>query len=218
MFDEDDLLPLSALQHLVFCERQCALIHVERQWEENQRTAEGAVVHDRVDEGYRAFRRGLKQFTGVPVRSLSLGIAGRLDVLELTRLADTPDTCGFFNLRGAWSIEPVEFKRGRPKTHDADLVQVCAQALCLEEMTGQPVETGWLFYAQLRRRHLVSISDELRRRTRALVARLHEVIGQGVLPPPVLKRHCRSCSLEPLCQPRLQSGARTLAYRKELLE
>jgi CRISPR-associated exonuclease Cas4 len=216
-YTDEDLLPISALQHLAFCERQCALIHVEREWEENERTADGRVLHERVDEGYRAYRRGLKQFAGVHVRSLRLGIAGRLDVVELVRTGDAPDTCRFLGVEGAWDAHPVEFKRGRPKQHDADRVQICAQALCLEEMTGQPIAAGSLFYGQLRRRDEILFTSDLRERTLQLVARLREVLSLGLLPAPVYKRHCHACSLMEVCQPRQTSGALTALYRKELL-
>lgn len=217
MTADDDLLPISALQHVAFCERQCALIHVEREWEENGRTAEGCVLHENVDEGYKAYRRGLKQFAGVHVRSLRLGVYGRLDVLELLKTADTPDTCPFLGLAGAWTLNPVEFKRGRPKSHEADRIQVCAQALCLEEMTGQTIAAGSLFYGQTRRRDEVAFSAELRALTLRMIERLRTIVIQSILPPPVLKRHCRACSLIQVCQPRVVNGERTERYRKELL-
>ncbi len=214
---DEDLLPISALQHLAFCERQCALIHVEREWEENRLTAEGRTLHERVDEGYREYRRGLKQFAGVYVRSLELGIYGRLDVLELTKIGETPNTCPFLDIAGNWELCPVEFKRGKPKTHEADRIQVCAQALCLEEMTGTPVRCGALFYGAIRRRDPVEFTPQLRSLTQRMIQRLQEIIIQKLLPPPVLKRHCRACSLIGVCQPKLTDGTRTQAYRKELL-
>lgn len=216
-YRDEDLLPISALQHLAFCERQCALIHVEREWEENERTAEGKVIHERVDEGYRAYRKGLKQFTSVQVRSRILGISGRLDMLELSQIGDGADNCTFLHLKGHWQLQPVEFKRGKPKKTDIDRVQVCAQALCLEEMTGSRIEQGSLFYAQLRRRTDVEIDDALRTRTLNLIRRLREIVAQSELPPPVLKRHCQSCSLIQICQPKVSSGKKTSAYRQELL-
>lgn len=217
MHADNDLLPISALQHLAFCERQCALIHVEREWEDNERTAEGNVLHAKVDEGYKTYRKGVRQFASVPVRSVELGIAGRLDVVELVKVGDTPDNCAFLKLDGSWEAHPVEFKRGKPKLTNVDRVQLCAQALCLEEMTAQAVNTGSLFYGQSRRREEISIDSELRDATKRLIARLREIIESSLLPPPVYKRHCRSCSLERICQPRFTSGTRTTAYRKELL-
>ena len=217
MTSDEDLLPISALQHLAFCERQCALIHVEREWEENQRTAEGRVLHENVDEGYKTYRRGLKQFAGVHVRSLQLGLYGKLDVLELVKTADSPNTCAFLSIDGAWELNPVEFKRGKPKDHEADRIQVCAQALCLEEMTGQSIASASLFYAQIRRRDEVVLSNELRALTLRMIERLQTIVTQNILPPPVWKRHCRACSLIGVCQPQMVDGERTARYRKELL-
>jgi CRISPR-associated exonuclease Cas4 len=217
-YSDEELLPISALQHLAFCERQCALIHVEREWEENQQTAEGKTLHERVDEGYREYRRGTKQFSGVYVRSLQLGIYGRLDVLELTKVAEAPDTCVFLGIRGQWELAPVEFKRGKPKVHAADRVQVCAQVLCLEEMTGCTVHEAALFYGQVRRRTPVPVDEKLRMETMALIRRLRHIVDQRLLPPPVYKKHCHSCSLVEVCQPQLVNGTRTKDYRKELFE
>jgi len=214
--DEDALLPISGLQHIVFCERQCALIHVEREWEENQPTAEGRTLHERVDEGYKEYRRGLKQFSGVSVRSSELGLFGRLDVLEVVKTSDAPDNVGFLGLRGNWSLHPVEFKRGKPKEHEADRVQVCAQALCLEEMTGTRIESASIFYGKIRRRSEVALTDELRARTATAVGRFREMVLNRELPLPVYRRHCRSCSLLAICQPQHTNGATVDAYKKEL--
>lgn len=215
-YSDEELLPISALQHLAFCERQCALIHVEREWEENQHTAEGKILHERVDEGYKEYRRGTKQFSGVFVRSIELGIYGRLDVLELTKIAEAPDTCAFLGIKGHWAMAPVEFKRGKPKLHAADRVQLCAQVLCLEEMTASTIHEAHLFYGLVRRRTSVAMDENLRRDTLALIRRLREIIDQDLLPAPVYARHCHSCSLMALCQPRLVNGSRTREYRKAL--
>lgn len=214
--DDEDLLPLSALQHLVFCERQCALIHMDREWAENQKTAEGQTLHQKVDEGYRQYRRGLKQYAGIHVRSLALGIQGRLDMLELLSNGAGPENAAFLGLKGNWRMHPVEFKRGRPKRHDADRVQLCAQAICLEEMTGFRVEDGSLFYGEVRRREEVALTEELRTKTHDVARRLRILLSQDKLPPPVFKRHCSSCSLLEICQPRTTTVL-TDAYRKELL-
>ncbi len=218
VYADDELLPISALQHLVFCERQCALIHVEREWDENQQTAEGRVLHERVDEGYKEYRRGLKQFAGVLARSLIMGLYGRLDVLELIKAEDGPEISGFLGLTGRWQLHPVEFKRGKPKKHDADRVQVCAQAMCLEEMTGTRIPTGSLFYGQTRRREEVEFNASLRETTQRATVRLHQIIDQRLLPEPVFKRHCASCSLQAACQPQHVRGSSTDAYRKALFE
>jgi len=215
-YSDDELLPLSALQHLAFCERQCALIHVERLWEENRLTAEGRTLHERVDEGYREYRRGLRQFSNVRVRSLRLGLYGHLDTVEAAKVGDEPDNAAFLGLKGCWDLYPVEFKRGKPKKHDADRVQVCAQALCLEEMTGAQVGEGALFYGEIRRRERIVLDGALRRTVEQLSLRLHQIIGQSLLPAPEWKRHCRACSLLEVCQPKAPQGSKAAEYRKEL--
>ncbi len=200
---DSGLAPLSALQHLAFCARQCALIHLEGAWAENVLTAEGRVLHERVDEHPGETRRGVRIARGVALRSARLGLIGRADVVE------------FHPRRGAC---PVEYKRGRPKPHDADRVQLCAQGLCLEEMLGTPVPGGALFYGETRRREEVAFDATLRARTEALAASLHALLAAGVTPPPEPGAKCRSCSLEPLCLPRV-SGARSAAgWLKRALE
>ena len=149
--DEDsDLVPLSALQHYLFCPRQCALIHVERLWAENVLTAEGRILHEQSDKPGQASRGERRIVQSMPIRSRALGIAGVADVVELTRAGKR------------WRPYPIEYKRGRPKAHRADEVQLCAQALCLEEMFSTPVPEGALFYGKTRRRQAVAFDDELR--------------------------------------------------------
>ena len=212
----EDFLPLSALQHLVFCERQCALIHVERIWEENRLTAEGRTLHEKVDEDYRRYQRGIKQFAGLSVRSERLRLQGRIDMLEVIQATDGGQGHVFAGISAVGALLPVEFKRGRPKRHDADRVQLCAQAMCLEEMTGAPVPVGALFYGQIRRRVEVVLEPELRRVTEAAANRLHALVASGTTPPAVHGAHCRSCSLVKACQPHRASGGDTDAYRQEL--
>jgi len=202
-FSEDDFLPVSALQHLAFCPRQCALIHIEREWEENVLTAKGRLEHERVDEGYREFRRGRKQISGLHIRSEKLGLQGQLDVLELD-LADPsgPDNLTSFCLKGLWKIYPVEFKHGEPKKSDCDRVQLCAQAMCLEEMLGIRIDEASLFYRKIRRREDVRLDESLRNKTITAAQSLHDLFDRGVIPPPVYHQGCRSCSLIEVCLPK----------------
>lgn len=136
MYSAADLMPISALQHYLFCPRQCALIHLEQIWAENLYTAEGRLLHEKADSGKTEVRGDVKSVTGLLVRSLELGVTGKADVVE------------FHRREGIWHPFPVEYKRGRPKSHDADKIQLCAQALCLEEMLGLPVPEGALFLRQ----------------------------------------------------------------------
>ncbi|SMP63700.1 CRISPR-associated exonuclease, Cas4 family [Desulfonatronum zhilinae] len=197
MYLEADLLPLSALQHLIFCPRQCALIHIEQVWTENRFTAEGRIMHERVDSGQRQTRDTARIETGVPLRSLNLGLSGRADVVE-------------YHFKGNdWVPFPVEYKRGRPKKDNCDEVQLCAQALCLEEMLGRHVPGGALFYGQNRRRKDVAFDAALRRETMDTAARLHELIRSGTTPPARYEKKCDSCSLLELCLPRVAGSAKS---------
>jgi len=214
---EEDLHPISALQHMAFCPRQAGLIHLEQVWAENKRTAEGRTLHERVDEGYREFRKGLRQFSGLRVQSLRLGIAGRLDVLELEKSEGTVDNAAFLGLVGRWSFHPVEFKRGEPKAEDWDAVQLCAQALCIEEMTGTGVQDGAIFYGEIRRRQEIEFSPELRDRTEDVARSFGEMMASSTLPAPTWKKGCRACSLMELCQPKAGSKGKAGEYLKELL-
>ena len=205
MEDEDDLLPISALQHLVFCPRQCALIHVEREWAENRLTAEGGLLHARVQSGETTTRGALRVLRALPVVSHRLGITGYADVVEIHRSAD-----------GGERAFPVEYKRGTTKAHDADRVQLCAQALCIEEMMDLSVPDGALFYGARRRRETVMFDAALRERTEALVAELRKMIENRVLPPPRYGPHCRSCSLIEVCRPTLYIGRSASAWTERM--
>ena len=194
MASDSDLIALSALQHYLFCPRQCALIHIEQAWAENAATAEGRVAHERVHAIESEVRRGVRTVTGMPLRSDRLGVTGIADVVELHRTTD-----------GGWRPFPVEHKRGRPKAHRADEVQLCAQAICLEEMCGGEVPEGALFYGETRRRQSVVFDRALRMLTAETAAAARENIAAGRTPPPMRMPACRRCSLEALCQPaRLQ--------------
>ena len=188
---EDALVPLSALQHYLFCPRQCALIHVEQVWAEDAATAEGRILHDRVDAGGMEARPGLRVERGIALRSLALGVSGKADVVEFHGRPPQPF--------------PVEYKRGKPKPHRADEVQLCAQAVCLEEMFGTAVPEGAIFYGTVRRRTRVVFDAELRALTIHIATSTRAMIAVQRTPPPVLIPSCKACSLQDACQPgRLQ--------------
>lgn len=202
MYSEDDLLPLSALQHLFFCERQCALIHVEQLWTENLFTAEGRIMHDKVHEENRATRGNVRVEYGVPLRSLRLGLVGKADAVEFRRAGGSPSV--------EWRPFPVEYKRGKPKGNDCDKVQLCAQALCLEEMMHISVPCGTLFYGKTRRRQDVTFDERLRSKTEAAAERLHTLIESGRTPMPVWEPKCKHCSLRHLCMPEVVAKGRSV--------
>ena len=203
MFDEDDLLPLSGLQHLLFCERQWGLIHIEQQWEENRLTAEGRVLHDKAHEPGREARPGIVTARGVRLHSLRLGLSGEADVVEFHRAdSESGESALLAGRDGWWRPFPVEYKRGKPKANACDEVQLCAQALCLEEMLGVAIMSGALFYGTSRRRKEVPFGEGLRARTEALSARMHELYAARATPAGVYEKKCNSCSLYERCQPR----------------
>lgn len=206
--NEDDLVPISALQHWLYCPRQCALIHVERLWAENRLTAEGRILHGRVDRPGAKRRRGVRTLTAVPIRSLRLGVFGVADLVEVHEEA------------GRLHPRPVDYKRGRPKAHRADEVQLCAQAMALEEMFGVDVPEGALFYGALRRRVAVQFDVELRDLTRHVASEVHQMSRQGLTPAPVYERRkCDACSLFDLCQPKaLGRGRRIAAWLARAVE
>ena len=188
---EDDLIPLSALQHYLYCSRQCALIHVERLWAENLFTAEGRILHERSEKPGHDTRGDARVITAMPIRSFALGVAGVTDVVELRRDG------------AVWKPYPVEYKRGAPKAHRADEVQLCAQALCLEEMFYTKIAEGALFYGKTRRRKSVFFDVELRRLTHVTATETRALIAGGHTPTPVYEvARCRSCSLAELCWPK----------------
>ncbi len=205
-YGEDELLPLSALQHLMFCPRQCALIHLEQIWSENRLTAEGRILHERVHAADAETRGDLRIVRGLRLRSLTLGLIGVADVVELRRKDDGAKVAG---LPGRWDVAPVEYKRGRPKPTACDEVQLCAQALCLEEMLGLTIQESAIFYGAPRRRHCVKIDRVLRETTKQTAARLHAMVKSGITPPPVFEKKCLSCSLFNECMPKVIGGQRS---------
>ena len=193
-YKEDDLVQLSALQHFAFCERQCALIHIEQIWSENMFTAEGKIMHERVDTSKSESRGAVRMEFSVPLRSLRLGLTGKADVVEYHRQDD-----------GTWLPFPVEYKRGKPKADDCDKVQLCAQAMCLEEMMSVEIPKGALFYGRIRRREDVIFDNALRKETENTAKKVHELIESQKTPGPEYSKRCKSCSLFQQCMPELCS-------------
>lgn len=195
------MLPLSALQHLLFCERQCALIHLEQVWVENPLTVEGRHLHERADSREAESRPGLQVSRSLRLHSFRLGLSGQADLVEFHRLPPGEPGAHLPGRDGLWRPFPVEYKRGRPKTHRADEVQLCAQALCLEEMLGASVPAGALFYGETRRRKGVAFDAALRDLTADAAARLHLLMAAEATPPPVREPKCDRCSLLEVCLP-----------------
>jgi len=198
LYNEDELLSLSGIQHFAFCERQWGLIHVENQWVENVRTVEGKHLHQKVDDPYFTETRGdVKTVRSVPLVSKKLGLYGVADVLELQKLSE--DNSGV-----RYSI--VEYKRGKPKPDDRDEVQLCAQAICLEEMLAITLDYGYLYYGETKHRHRVVFDDSLRTRVKELTVRMHMLYAQGETPSALKGKRCKNCSMVNICIPKIGKG------------
>ena len=191
MADDEELIAVSAIEHHAYCARQCALIHIERVWVENRLTAEGRILHRKAHDGPDEARGGVRIARGLPLRCARLGLVGVADVVEFHPSGDAGKRRPF----------PVEYKRGKPKSHDADRVQLCAQALCLEEMFDVIIPAGAIFYGQTRRRRDVRFDEALRHLTEETAARLHALIAAGHTPRAEREPKCDSCSLLPVCLP-----------------
>jgi len=205
VYGEDELLLISGIQHFAFCERQWALIHLEQAWRENVLTVEGRHVHERVDDPFHNETRGdLRVARSVPILSWTLGMHGIADSIEYHKVPnDTLHAIKLPGLDGTWLPRPIEFKRGKPKPDDRDAVQLCAQAICIEEMMGTKISRGDIYYWETRRKQPIELTMALRELTRELASRMHELFSTGVTPTDTQRRPCRSCSLNEVCQPNL---------------
>ena len=215
-YPEESFLQLSGLQHFKFCRRQWALIHIEQQWAENFRTADGALMHRNAhNASFHESRGELFVTRGVNVFSPTLGVSGQCDVLEYHR-SDTG--IPIRGKDGLWQPYPVEYKRGSPREDTGDALQLCGQAMCLEEMLCCPVPEGALYYGEIRRRVTVSFSEELRSEVRQMLEQMHDLFQRGYTPKVKTGKHCNACSLKELCLPKLMKTRSVAAYLKEAME
>ncbi len=188
---DNALVMISALQHMLFCPRQCALIHLDGRWRENYLTVTGKLLHQRVDRPGKRHDRDCRREYALALCSAKLALTGVADLVEFRR-----------DGTGNWLPMPVEYKRGRPKNHRADEVQLCAQAICLEEMLHCAIPRGCLYYGEEERRTEVDFDDTLRELTAETAAAIHQMLEHGQLPPPLAdRRPCRNCSLVDECGP-----------------
>ncbi len=216
-YPPDDLLPLSGIQHFLFCRRQWALIHVERQWQENALTAEGRIMHTRADDPFfTETRNGVITARSVPIASYRLGLVGVCDVVEFTL---SPDGVKLPDRDGLYLPAPVEYKRGREKRDPCDEAQLCAQAICLEEMLAVTIPRGYLYYGQTRHRVVVELTAELRDLVREMSEEMHAYFQRGYTPRVKTSKACRACSLADVCLPRLQEKVMPASkYIKQQIE
>lgn len=204
----DDMLPLSGIQHFVFCRRQWGLMQIERQWQDNVLTVEGTQLHERADDPFLTEKRkGVIVARAVPVSSPTLGLAGICDVVEFT---SATDGVRLPRRAGHYTVAPVEYKRGKPKEDGCDEAQLCAQAICLEEMLMTSIPTAFLFYGQTRRRVPVTLTESLRETVRKAAAEMHVLFERGHTPKVKPFKGCRSCSLLDLCVPTAQGKVQSV--------
>ena len=216
MFAPEDCLMISGLQHFRFCRRQWALIHLEQQWAENLRTVEGEFLHERAHNEQLQERRGdLLTVRGLRVQSLTLGLSGVCDVVEFRQDARGVPLSG---KEGQWLPYPVEYKRGVPKQDGCDELQLCAQAMCIEEMLCCEIPEGALYYGAPRRRLRVSLTKELREEVRSDAAQMHALYRRGHTPRVRRTKSCNACSLKELCLPKLMKSRAVSAYLRAAME
>ncbi|MBQ6164441.1 MAG: CRISPR-associated protein Cas4 [Clostridia bacterium] len=218
MYNEEDYLQLSGIQHFSFCRRQWALIHIEKQWAENPLTAEGQIVHSRAhDASATELRNGVLTVRALPIHSAVLGVSGECDAVEFIQ---SEDGISLHGREGLWTVRPVEYKRGRAKVGDCDRLQVAAQAMCLEEMFSCRIDSACLFYYETRRRETIAVGSELREQVEKMLTEMHKLYQDGYTPKVKPSKGCANCSLAETCLPDLMKpGDRSVAdYIKEHME
>ena len=216
MYSENDFLQLSGLQHFRFCRRRWALIHIEQQWAENFRTVDGALMHQNAhDTAFRESRGDLFITRGVSVFSPTLGVPGQCDVLEYHRGSTGIPIRG---KEGLWQPYPVEYKRGSPRDDTGDTLQLCGQAMCLEEMLCCEIPEGALYYGEIRRRVPVAFTKELRDEVRGMLDQMHDLYRRGHTPKVKPNKSCNACSMKELCLPRLMKSRSVAAYLEDAME
>jgi CRISPR-associated exonuclease Cas4 len=209
-YDEEDYLQISGIQHFSFCRRQWALIHVEHLWKDNLRTVEGDLLHERAHDNGSSEKRGdLLIVRGMRVSSQQMGVSGACDVVEFHR---SDDGVALIGRAGKWKPYPVEYKRGMPKTKDADRLQLCCQTMCLEEMLAIDIHEGALFYGEPQRREKVSFTQDLRDAVHNDLDEMHKYASRGYTPKVRTGSFCRACSLNELCLPKLCKNISVKSY------
>ena len=214
-YREDDFLMISGIQHFAFCRRQWALIHIEQQWAENVRTVEGELMHKRAHDPFLSEKtKDMLIVRGLPVSSRSLGLSGECDVVEFRKAEDGIKLQGH---RGLYQIYPIEYKRGKPKDSDIDILQLTAQVMCLEEMFSAEVPEGAIFYGEIRRRDRIAITEDLREKVRDMVGEMHQLYQRGHTPKVKWSKGCNACSLKEICVPKLGKANRVAKYIEEAI-
>lgn len=215
-YEEDDYLMISGIQHFRFCRRQWALIHIEQQWAENVHTVVGELMHEKVHDPYlKEKRKDVLIARALPVFSRTMGLSGECDAVEFHR---QEDGVKLFGHRGYYKIYPIEYKKGKPKETEEDILQLAAQAMCLEEMFSAEIKEGALFYGSTRRRKEVEITDSLRQQVRETAAEMHQYYDRRYTPRVKRNKRCKSCSLQDICMPELERTLSVEQYMRQILE
>lgn len=210
LYEEDDFLQLSGIQHFAFCRRQWALAYIELQWQENVRTVEGKLLHEKAHDPSLMEKRGDVIISrAMPVCSREIGISGECDIVEFHR---SPEGISLYGREGLYQVVPVEYKRGRPKENDVDILQLTAQALCLEEMLCCSIPFGYFYYGETRHRTKVEFSDEIREKTKAMFQEMHQYYDRRYTPKVKWSKSCNACSLQNICLPALGKGKSVRNY------
>lgn len=214
-YDEEDYLMLSGIQHFVFCKRQWALIHIEQEWEENVLTVEGNHLHEKADNPYVREKRGDTLYIrALPVHSQSLGISGICDMVEFIQ---DQNGVSLDKEEGLYLAKPIEYKRGKPKKHDADILQLVAQTMCLGEMLGTTIHEAALYYNEIKRRERILITDDMKNRVEAMIKEMHHYYNRNHTPSVKTGKHCLRCSLRNICLPELMERERVSTYMNRML-
>ena len=214
-YPEEEYLMLSGIQHFAFCRRQWALIHIEQQWEENLRTMDGNIMHENVhNPEFREKRGNVITTRAMAVSSAELGLAGECDAVEFHR---SSKGISVFGLEGKYTVVPVEYKRGSPKEDDCDVLQLTAQALCLEDMLCCDIPVGCLYYGETRHRVKVQFDSALRERTRKIITEMHQLYQTQHTPKVKRRKSCNACSLKHICLPELEKMPKASAYLRKML-
>ena len=215
-YDEEDFLMLSGIQHYIFCKRQWALIHIEQQWEENYRTTAGELMHSNAHDDTKYELRGnILTVRALRVSSSRLGVTGQCDVVEFHR---NKNGISLYNQEGKWKIVPVEYKRGIPKESPEDRMQLCLEAMCLEEMFLTEIKEGYLYYGENKRRTKVDFTPDIRMDIEHALQEMHQLYARGYTPNVKVSKQCKACSLVDICLPKLQKVPKVSEYIKRHLE
>lgn len=215
MYKEDEFLQLSGIQHFAFCRRQWALAYIEMQWQENVRTVEGKILHENAhDAGIKEKRGDLLIVRAMPIHSREMGVSGECDVVEFHRCENGISLDG---REGNYSVIPVEYKRGKPKEEDADILQVAAQAMCLEEMLYCIIPYGYIYYGETRHRMKVEFTDEIKEKVRSIFDEMHKYYAQQYTPKVKTSKKCNACSLKDICLPVLNKKKSVSRYIEKIL-